>query len=80
MYRYRFDASAFRPWPEASGQWITDQTVEPVEVTDIGDLGKLHIEAGIELRAVPSLWPICDLACTGPWDFSTARLANARPR
>ena len=24
LFRYRFDATAFRPWPEASGQWISD--------------------------------------------------------
>ena len=31
------------------------------------------------LTAVPSLWPIRDLAFKGPWDFSIVRFMNARP-
>ena len=80
LYRYRFDAAAFRPWPEASGQWIADQTIEPVDVIDMGDLVRHHIDADIELRAVPSLSPIRDLAPSGPWDFSIVRFMNARTR
>jgi hypothetical protein len=80
LYRYRFDAATFHPWPEASGQWITGQTVEPVDVTEMTDLVRSHIDANIELRAAPSLWPIRDLACIGPWDFSIVRFANAQPR
>lgn len=79
LFRYRFDATAFRPWPEASGQWISDQTIEPVAVERMGDLIRCHVDAGIELRAVPSLWPMRDIASSGPWDFSVVRFANARP-
>lgn len=77
LFRYRFDATAFRPWPEASGQWISDVPVEPIEVEPIDDLLGRHIDAAIELRAVPDLHPLRDLAITGPWDFSIVRLRNA---
>lgn len=80
LYRYRFDVAAFRPWPEASGQWITDQTVEAIDVEPMGDLARCHLDAGIELRAVPSLWPLRDLASSGQWDFSIVRFSNARRR
>ncbi len=80
LYRYRFDASAFHPWPEASGQWLSDRAVEPIAVEPMGDLLRCHVDAGIELRAVTSLWPIRDLACSGPWDFSIVRMTNATPR
>lgn len=79
LYRYRFDAAAFRPWSEASGQWITDQAIKPIDVERMPDLAQCHVNADIELRAMPSLWPIRDLACSGPWDFSVVRFTNARP-
>lgn len=80
IYRYRFDPAPFRPWPEASGQWISDAAVEPVAIEPIDDLLGQHVTAGIELRAVPNLAPIRDLAVTGPWDFSIVRYRNARQR
>ncbi len=80
LFRYRFDRSAFRPWPEASGQWITDVAVEPIEVEPFDDLIGRHVKADIELRAVPDLWPLRDLAAKGPWDFSIVRFQRARAR
>ncbi len=80
LYRYRFDSHLFRRWPEASGQWISDATVEPVAVEPVGDLLALHAAAGIELRIVPSLWPLHDLAMSDRWDFSIVRMRNAQPR
>ena len=73
LYRYRFDAATFRPWPEAAGQWISDLPVDPIEVEPVGDLLELHVHADIELRAVPSLWPLRDLAVSDRWDFSIVR-------
>ncbi len=80
LYRYRFDSSTFRPWAEASGQWVSDVAVEPLGVDRIDDLVGCHVVAGIELRAVPNLWPLRDLATTGPWDFSIVRFQQASPR
>ncbi len=51
----------------------------------MGDLLDAHAAAGIELRVVPSLWPLHDAVAYGPgasttWDFSIVRMRNARPR
>jgi hypothetical protein len=67
------------PTPEAAGQWISHVPVDPIDVEPVGDLLELHVEAGIELRAVPSLWPLHDLAVSDRWDFSIVRMGNARP-
>ena len=80
LYRYRFAASAFRPWVAASGQWVSDEIVEPLDVEPMADLLDAHVSAGIELRIVPSLWPFRDLAVSDRWDFSVVRLRNASPR
>ena len=79
LYRYRFDAATFRPWQDAVGQWISDSPVEAIDVEPVGDLLDLHVAARIELRAVPSLWPIRDVAVSDRWDFSIVRMMNARP-
>jgi hypothetical protein len=80
LYRYRFDPSPFRPWAEASGQWVSHAVVEPLDVERFDDLIGCHVSAGIELRAVPNLGPLRDLAASGPWDFSIVRLQRAVPR
>jgi hypothetical protein len=80
LYRYRFDGSSFRPWEGASGQWVSERVVEPIEVERVDDLIGCHIDAGIELRAVPNLWPIRDLAAGGVWDFSIVRFQQASSR
>lgn len=77
---HRFDAVEFRPWPDASGQWIRKSVVEPIDVQPVGDLLTAHADAGIEMRVVPSLWPLHDLAMSGGWDFSSVRMRNAQPR
>lgn len=77
LYRYRFDQSAFRPWTEASGQWLSDVVVKPIEVEQMDDLIGRHVAAGIELRAAPNLWPLRDLAAAGLWDFSIVRFQQA---
>jgi len=80
LYRYDLPATAFRPWPEAEGQWISRRTVEPVSVHPVGDLLALHTRSRVELRSTPSLWPLWDLARAGPWSFSIVRMRNAAPR
>ena len=80
VWRYEFDSTPFEPWSEATGQWIPPTDIPPLAVEPVGDLLRCHIDAGIELRAVPSLWPLHDHAQTGDWDFSIVRMANASPR
>jgi hypothetical protein len=77
LHRYEFDAAAFEAWAVASGQWIATTEVEPLSITPVGDLLVAHVDAGIELRLVPALWALRDLAVSGQWDFSLVRMANA---
>jgi hypothetical protein len=80
IYRYEFDPSGFEPWDDADGQWISNVEVAPVSVTSVGDLLEAHVEAGIELRIVPSLWPLHDIARGGEFEFSLVRMHNAEQR
>lgn len=84
LHRYAFDAAPFEPWVEAEGQLVTSTTVRPLSVEPVGDLLDLHVEAGIELRLVPSLWPLHDAAlaaaATHGYEFSMVRMRNAAAR
>jgi hypothetical protein len=80
LYRYEFDAAPFSEWEEANGQWITDREVTPVRMQPMSDVLATHAAAAIELRVVPSLWPLHDLAVRGRFDFSIVRMMNAAPR
>ncbi|HVE19290.1 MAG TPA: hypothetical protein VNB52_09400 [Ilumatobacteraceae bacterium] len=80
IYRYELDAAAFSPWEEANGQWISATEVMPSSVTPIGDLLAAHAAAGIELRLVPSLWPLHDVVRDSGFDFSIVRMHNAQAR
>jgi hypothetical protein len=80
IYRYEFDAAPFSPWEEANGQWIASTEIVPASVTPMGDLLVAHVDAAIELRIVPSLWPLHELVLESGFDFSIVRMHNAQPR
>jgi hypothetical protein len=62
------------------GYWVSEQTVEPVELVELGDLLALHADAEIELRVTPNLWPLWDAVVASSLEFSGIRLHNALPR
>jgi hypothetical protein len=80
IYRYEFEAAAFSPLEDANGQWISASEVVPSSVTPMGDLLGAHAEAAIELRLVPSLWPLHDAVRDAGFDFSIVRMHDAQPR
>ena len=73
LYEYRLDASDFDPLPEAEGQWISYRTVTPCGVAPVGDLLLRQREAGIDLRLVPDLRAMRDLALDSGLPFSIVR-------
>jgi hypothetical protein len=78
LHTYRFDAAPFEPWPDADGHWVAQQAIEPRSVEPVGDLLARHVEAGIELRIVPSLQPLVDPVVASGYRFSLVRMANAQ--
>ena len=80
LFVYSFDPGPFAPWPDAGGQFISHEDVTPHSVAAAGDLLQKHVEAEIELRLVPSLWPTWDRIVESGLDFSGVRLSNAGTR
>ena len=77
LYRYEFDAAPFRRWPPAAGYLVAEQAVRPLAVHPVGDLLAAHADAGIEIRLVPTLWPLADLVQRSGLEFSMIRMRNA---
>lgn len=78
LFEYRLPQATFRRWPDAYGQWISESTVEPLDVRPAGDLLARHAAAGVELRFVPDLWPLRNLVVDSGLPFSIVRMHNAR--
>lgn len=78
VHRYVFDASAFRPWDAADGQWIADRPVRPERVDLLDDLLALHARCEIELRFTPRLGALMDQILASGLPFSFVRLRDAR--
>ncbi|MGZ8782492.1 MAG: DUF6886 family protein [Gaiellaceae bacterium] len=76
---YRLPEQPFDPHPEVGGYWVSREAVAPLEVRPLGDLVALHADAQIELRVLPSLWPLWDDVVGSTLEYSGIRLRNARP-
>lgn len=82
LFAYRLPATPFKPFgtsvPHAH---VATQPVEPLGPAEpVGDLLRLHEQAGIQLRVLPNLWPFWDRVTTSTLGFSGIRLRNGRPR
>jgi hypothetical protein len=78
LYRYVFDAAAFKPWVEADGQYITEQVVYPQHVELLDDLLALHAAAAVEIRFTPRLGALMDRILESGLPFSFVRIRDAK--
>lgn len=76
LYAYRLPGETFRPHATVGGYWVSEETVEPLELVECGDLLRKHADAGIELRIAPSIWPWWYGIIRSTVEFSGARLRN----
>jgi hypothetical protein len=82
LYAYRLPAATFRPIGEpVPHAMVATGPVEPLSPAEpVGDLLRLHKEAGIQLRLLDNLWRFWDAVIASTVQFSGVRLRNARPR
>lgn len=82
LYAYRLPADRFRPFGSpVPNAHVAQHPVEPLGPAEpVGDLLRLHAEAGIQLRVLDNLWPFWDNVTASSVDFSGIRLRNALPR
>lgn len=82
LFAYRLPASRFRPFGEPSPHaYVASEPVEPLGPAEpVGDLVRLHEQAGIQLRVLASLWPFWDVVTASTAGFSGIRLRNGAGR
>ena len=74
VYAYRMPAATFERHDRF---WVSRSAVDPIDLTELGDLLVLHVGAEIELRIAPSLLALWDRVVASTLDFSGIRLRNA---
>ena len=80
LYVYEFSGESFTLIDAGAGYYISRETVVPQAVTPIDDLAEALFECGVELRVLPSLWPLRDAVAASSLSFSMIRMRNAQPR
>ncbi|MER5887165.1 DUF6886 family protein [Streptomyces sp. NPDC001941] len=82
LFAYRLPAASFRPVGDpVPHAHVSTTPVEPLGAPEpVGDLLRLHQDAGIQLRLLDNLWDFWDAVTAGTLGYSGIRLRNATPR
>jgi hypothetical protein len=80
LYCYHLTPQTFECIDECAGYFVSRGTVVPTRVEVFDDLLAALLERGVELRFVPSLWPLRDAVVCSTLRFSLIRMRNALPR
>jgi hypothetical protein len=80
LYCYSLPPETFRCMDECAGYFVSRVPVEPTSVNIIVDPVAELERLGVELRIVPTLWPLRDAVVASSLQFSIIRMRNARPR
>ena len=80
LYCYELPPQSFEPFDENAGYYVSREHVVPSRVSVVDDpiqrLASLHVD----LRVVPTLWPLHDDVIASSLEFSIIRMRNAQPR
>ena len=79
IYRYVLPADGFALADQYAGYWISRSAVTPRAVEPLDDLIGASTAAGVELRILPSLWPLRDAVIGSSLEFSIIRWRHAAP-
>ena len=77
LNRYTLSAEGFVLRDEAAGYWVSEREILPIDVEPIPDLITALVDAGVELRIMPSLVPMRDAVIASTVEFSIIRWRNA---
>ena len=80
IHCYAFPADTFTVWNEGAGYYISRQPVTPLAVRTIDNMLLELAGYDIEIRIMPSLWPLFDAVVDSSLQFSMIRMRNAQPR
>lgn len=79
LYRYTFAPEGFEVLDEGAGYFIAHQSIVPLAVELLPDLLAALTAQDVELRIMPSLWPLREAVIESTLQFSIIRMRNAAP-
>lgn len=80
LYCYHLPPATFSCIDEGAGYHVSRVPVVPARVDVIDDAVSELLRRGVDLRVVPSLWPLRDAVVASTLEFSIIRMRNAQPR
>jgi len=79
IYCYELPAETFTLLDECAGYYVSRKAIVPVSVRPVTNILDELLYRNIELRLVPSLWPLADAVKASTLQFSLIRMRNAMP-
>jgi hypothetical protein len=80
LYVYTMPEEGFTLQDATAGYWVSRARVTPVGVRCVEDMLAELVGRGVELRIMPTLWPLRDAVVKSTLAFSIIRMRNARAR
>lgn len=80
VHVHALDPATFHLLDAQAGYWVSDEPVDVLSVQRVDDCVLALAAHDVELRVVPSLWPLVDVVTEHAAEFSAIRLRNAGPR
>lgn len=77
LYCYEFPTDDFILLDEGAGYYISYQTVTPISIRPIDNLLDELLKRGVELRFLPTLFPLAQEVSQSTLQFSLIRMRNA---
>jgi hypothetical protein len=80
VHIYTLPADTFTVWDAGAGYYISRQSVTPLAMRTIDNTLLELAKHAVEIRIMPSLWPLFDAVVNSSLQFSMIRMRNAQPR
>jgi len=78
LWLYELSADTFEMLDAGAGYWVSRAAVKPLAVSRVDDLLGELVRRDVELRVIPSLWPLHDAVLASSLQFSFIRMRNAQ--
>jgi hypothetical protein len=80
LYCYRLPTDTFTCIDECAGYFVSRVPVTPTSIDILDDLIAELRNRDVDLRILPTLWPLRDAVVASSLQFSIIRMRNAQPR
>jgi hypothetical protein len=80
IHIYALPADTFTVWDEGAGYYISREPVAPLAMRTVDNMLLELAQHNVEIRILPSLWPLWEAVVNSSLQFSMIRMRNAVPR